>query len=50
VPGEQTSPTQPFPTKPPPFDLQGAIEENLIDFTPELRRRASDQLKTFDHG
>ena len=22
-PGERTSPTQPFPTKPPPFDLQG---------------------------
>jgi quinoprotein glucose dehydrogenase len=50
VPGEQTSPTQPFPTKPPPFDLQGATEDNLIDFTPELRKRAADQLKTFDHG
>ena len=23
VPGEKTSPTQPFPTKPPPFDRQG---------------------------
>ena len=50
VPGERTSPTQPFPTKPPPFDLQGATEENLIDFTPELRRRALEQLKTFEHG
>ena len=50
VPGERTSPTQPFPTKPPPFDLQGTTEENLIDFTPELRRRALEQLKTFEHG
>ncbi len=40
VPGERTSPTQPIPTKPPPFDLQGATEENLIDFTPELRAEA----------
>ena len=40
VPGEVTSPTQPFPTKPAPFDRQGATEENLIDFTPELRAEA----------
>ena len=31
---------QPFPTKPAPFDRQGATEENLIDFTPELRAEA----------
>jgi glucose dehydrogenase len=40
VPGEYTSPTQPFPTKPPPFDRQGVTEEDLIDFTPELRAQA----------
>ena len=50
VPGERTSPTQPFPTKPPAFDLQGATEDNLIDFTPALRERALKQLKNFDHG
>ena len=50
VPGEQAAPTQPFPTRPPPFDLQGAVEENLIDFTPELRRRALEQLRQFEHG
>ena len=50
VPGEWTAPTQPFPTRPAPFDLQGATEENLIDFTPELRRRALEQLRQFDHG
>ena len=40
VPGERTSPTQPFPTKPPPFDRQGLTEDDLIDFTPELRAEA----------
>jgi quinoprotein glucose dehydrogenase len=50
VPGERTSPTQPFPTKPPAFDLQGSTEENLIDYTPELRRRALEQLQAYEHG
>ena len=40
VPGEVTAATQPFPTRPAPFDLQGSTEENLIDFTPELRAQA----------
>jgi len=40
VPGEKTSKTQPFPTKPPPYDHQGVTVENLIDFTPELRAEA----------
>jgi glucose dehydrogenase len=40
VPGEQSWPTQPFPTKPPPFDLQGLTEDDLIDFTPALRAEA----------
>ena len=37
VPGEKTSPTQPFPTKPPAYDKQGFTEADIIDFTPELR-------------
>ncbi|MDE0074239.1 MAG: PQQ-binding-like beta-propeller repeat protein [Gammaproteobacteria bacterium] len=40
VPGEATSPTQPFPSKPPPFDRQGVSGKDLIDFTPEIHRRA----------
>jgi len=40
VPGEWYSPTQPFPTKPPAYDRQGITEDDLIDFTPELRREA----------
>jgi quinoprotein glucose dehydrogenase len=50
VPGERTSPTQPFPTKPPPYELQGATKDNLIDFTPELRQEAVKILEQFDHG
>ena len=42
VPGEVTAATQPFPTKPAPFDRQGSTEENLVDFTPELRAQALD--------
>ena len=34
VPGERTSPTQPFPTKPAPFDQQGFTKDDVIDFTP----------------
>ena len=40
VPGERTSPTQPFPSKPPPFDRQGVSAKDLIDFTPEIHKRA----------
>ncbi len=50
VPGERASRTQPFPTKPPPFDLQGSTEDNLIDFTPELRKQALERLQALDHG
>jgi glucose dehydrogenase len=50
VPGEQASPTQPFPTKPPAFDQQGMTESDVIDFTPELRRQALDILKPFVLG
>ena len=37
VPGERLSPTQPIPTKPPAFDLQGLTVDDLVDFTPEIR-------------
>jgi quinoprotein glucose dehydrogenase len=40
VPGEWYSPTQPIPTKPPAYDRQGVTENDLIDFTPALRREA----------
>jgi quinoprotein glucose dehydrogenase len=40
VPGEWYSPTQPFPTKPPAYDRQGILADDLIDFTPELHAEA----------
>src|ERR1035441_5192329 len=40
VPGERTSPTQPFPTKPAAFDRQGLTVDDLIDLTPELKAEA----------
>ncbi len=40
VPGEWYSPTQPFPTKPPPYGRQGSSIDELIDFTPALREEA----------
>src|SRR3954466_8004316 len=40
VPGEKTSATQPFPTRPPAYDYQGVEIESLIDFTPELHAEA----------
>lgn len=40
VPGEQLSPTQPYPTKPAAYDIQVLNEEGLINFTPELRAEA----------
>jgi quinoprotein glucose dehydrogenase len=37
VPGEKTSPTQPFPTKPPAYARQAISEDELINFTPDLK-------------
>lgn len=50
VPGEQLSPTQPFPTRPAPFEVQGMSEDILIDFTPELRAEARAMLDEYTWG
>ena len=50
VPGERASPTQPHPTKPAAYDRQGFIDENLIDFTPELRQEALDRIGDWPRG
>lgn len=50
VPNERTSATQPIPSKPPGFDLQGYSEDNLIDFTPELRALAVQEVKAYTTG
>jgi quinoprotein glucose dehydrogenase len=50
TPGEHTSATQPFPTKPPAFERQGLTDDDLIDFTPELRAQAREIVKPFVFG
>ncbi len=50
VPGEKTYPTQPFVTKPAAYEMQGLTEDDLIDFTPELRAKALDVIKRFRIG
>ena len=50
VPTEHAWPTQPFPTRPPAFDRQGVTEDDLIDFTPELRKEALDYVKPYVLG
>ena len=47
VPGEMLSATQPFPTRPAAYGMQGLTNEDLIDYTPSLRERAIEALK--DH-
>jgi glucose dehydrogenase len=48
--GEWSSPTQPFPTKPPAFDRQGITPDDLIDFTPALKAAALQSLEGFKIG
>ncbi|MFK7830181.1 MAG: PQQ-binding-like beta-propeller repeat protein [Congregibacter sp.] len=50
MPGEKASPTQPIPVKPKPFDRQGMSEDQLIDFTPELRAEAVEILSNYVYG
>jgi quinoprotein glucose dehydrogenase len=47
---EKTARTQPFPSKPAAFDLQGITDDDLIDFTPVLKEKARQILALIDHG
>jgi quinoprotein glucose dehydrogenase len=47
VPGEWTSPTQPFPTKPAAIEVQGVTENDLVDFTPEIKTEALRVARQF---
>ena len=50
IPGEKTSPTQPFVTKPPAFEHQGITDDDLIDFTPELKAEALEIAHKYRMG
>jgi quinoprotein glucose dehydrogenase len=50
VPKERTSRTQPFPTKPAPFDRHGITENDLLDLTPALKAEALEVVKRYKMG
>jgi quinoprotein glucose dehydrogenase len=50
VPGEWYSPTQPHPTRPAPYELQGFSVDDLMDFTPELRQMALERIEGIKLG
>lgn len=50
VPGEQSSPTQPFPTRPPAFTEQGASLDDAFDLTPELKAAAQAEMRKYRLG
>jgi len=50
TPGEWYAPTQPIPTKPPPFERHGVTVDDLIDFTPALRAEAKAIADRFVTG
>src|SRR5205809_1719000 len=50
VPGEKTSPTQPFPTRPPAYARQAITPDELIDFTPALGAEALKAVKMYRMG
>ena len=50
VPGEKPYPTQPFPTKPPPFVAQGVSIEDANNLTPEIKAMAQEQMRKFRIG
>lgn len=50
VPSEWYSPTQPYPTKPPPYEEQDATIDDLVDFTPALREEAIKIVSQYRYG
>jgi quinoprotein glucose dehydrogenase len=50
MPGDEASPTQPYPTRPPPFEFHGVLEDDLADFTPEIRKLALEAVAPFELG
>jgi quinoprotein glucose dehydrogenase len=50
IPGEKMAKTQPFPTKPKAYDMQGLTFDDLIDFTPELREKAIKAVSEYEIG
>ena len=45
VPGEESWPTQPIPSRPAPYSQQGLVEADVIDYTPAIRDSAMKLAK-----
>ncbi len=50
VPGEWYAPTQPIPSLPKAYARNGVGIDDLIDFTPDLRKKAVDLVKNYKLG
>ncbi|MBM62676.1 MAG: pyrrolo-quinoline quinone [Acidobacteria bacterium] len=50
IPGEVAWPTQPIPTRPPPFARQHLTETEATDITPEANRYVLDRLRRMRSG
>ncbi|MDA1369913.1 MAG: hypothetical protein O2971_04005 [Proteobacteria bacterium] len=50
VPGEVLSPTQPHVTWPEAYAMQGIGEDDLVDFTPELKAQALEAMEEYVMG
>src|SRR2546421_10804938 len=50
VPMEKTSPTQPFPTRPPAYARQAVTVDELVNFTPELNEQAKQLVSRYRLG
>jgi len=50
MPREVVAATQPFPTRPAAFEYQGVVEDDLADFTPEIRQMALDAVEGYRLG
>jgi quinoprotein glucose dehydrogenase len=50
VPGEESWPTQPFPSKPAPYSQQGFTAADVVDFTPAIKSAALTELARYRTG
>ena len=48
--GERAAPTQPIPTRPPPFEYQGVSVGDVIAFTEDLKQGALEILEQYRIG
>ena len=50
VPGERAAPTQPIPSRPPPFERQGVALDQLVAATPQIQAAALEIVSRYDWG